>query len=494
MVFKYRLISNSKILRRNGYLNCAKKIAILFAALGLIWIALLQVRLWNLSKLKPMTEAFRDEWDREIKILTIEDESRDSWRTPGVENWRIFSAYLETRPEVVLEEDDKLIYSGSAWGFVRIIGIVPVSAVATQLTCSFRYPSANHTSYILKKPSIRTELVAFGENFEMYYCAAYILCPLPHPNEAHPANIRLPAAVTVSTTPDRPIDTPDPSEFVAIRYPKAEDNRRLFSVCVQPFHHQFDKADDLIAFIEYYRMMGVDRFTFYRDSVAPRVDQVLEYYSHLNAAVVLQWKLADLYEFERNLRVDGIYAALNDCLYRSTSFAGYRYVLGVDVDEYVMPRRHDNFSEMMEYLNHEGGTVGAWIFRNAFYYLMYDDDAVTLSPGIPKINFHSKTRRWEKVNPPHDRSKFIAQGRDVIELGNHRIWRMKRTWSLFRRYKEAAVDPDVGTSNHYRFCETEIETCWQRKTTIDRTAHRFSQELGRRVENVFRTVFGANDG
>ncbi|XP_063983654.1 uncharacterized protein LOC135165844 isoform X2 [Diachasmimorpha longicaudata] len=483
-MFKYRLLPIGKISGRNGHLKYAKKIIILMVPLALMWITLMQV-------LKSMTETFENEWNQAIKNVTNEEETRDSWRIPDVKDWRIFSAYLETRPEVVLEEDDKLIYSGSAWAFVRLIGIIPVSAVTTELTCSFRYPSTNHTPSILKKPSIRTELVAFDENFGMYYCAAYILCPLPQPNEAHPASIRLPSAVTVSITLDRSINTPDSTTFVPIRYPKSTDNSRLFSVCVQPFHHQYDNADDLIAFIEYYRMMGVDRFTFYRDSVTSRVDKILDYYSHINVAIVLQWKLWDLYEFEKNLRVDGIYAALNDCLYRSMN-AGYRYILGVDVDEYIVPRRHDNFTEMMEYLNPGDGYVGAWIFRNAFYYLMHDDDSVTLSPGIPKINFHSKTRRWEKVNPPHDRSKFIVQGRDVIELGNHRIWKMKRTWSLFRRHKEAVVDPDVGTSNHYRFCETEIETCWQRKTIIDRTTHRFTQELGRRVENVFHAVFETN--
>ncbi|XP_011308662.1 uncharacterized protein [Fopius arisanus] len=492
MVFKYRPIFNWNFFRRN--LRRAKIFPILLASLGVVWIVVQQMRLWNLSSLKSMTETFGDELRREMERLIIVNESDDTWRNLGVNDWRGFSAYLETRPEVVLEEDDSLIYAGSTWGFIRIISIVPVSAASTQLACSFRYHStANHTT-ILKKPSIRTELVAFGENFGMYYSAAYILCPLPYPNEALPPGAQLPVGLTVSINRDRSTDSPDPTDFITIRYPKPQaTNEKSFAVCVQPFHHHFDKVDDLIAFIEYYRMMGVNRFTFYRDSVTSGVDRVLDYYSRLNVAVVLHWKLQDLYDFERNLRVDGIYAALNDCLYRSVFYDGYRYVLGVDVDEYIVPRRHDNFTEMMEHLNPEGaGITGAWIFRNVFYYLMYDDDLVTLSPGTPRMNFHSKTRRWERTNPPHDRSKFIVQGRDVVELGNHRIWKLKRTWSLFTRFKETAVDPDVGTSNHYRFCETEIDTCWHRKSIIDRTAHRFTHKLGLRVKNIYRTIFPGN--
>lgn len=230
----------------------------------------------------------------------------------------------------------------------------------------------------------------------MSYSAAYILCPLPYPDEVYPVSRHLPDAVTVSIRPDRPIVNSRPNEYVLIRYPDLNPTGKVdFSVCVQPLHHHFDKITDLISFIEYYRMMGVNRFTFYRDSVTPEVDKILDHYKNLNVADVLQWKLSNLYEFERNLRVDGIYAALNDCLYRSTSY-GYRYVVGVDVDEYIVPRKHDNFTEMMEHLNPEvSGCTGAWIFRNVFYYLMYDDDAVTLSPG--KMGFlGEKGVGWEE--------------------------------------------------------------------------------------------------
>lgn len=51
--------------------------------------------------------------------------------------------------------------------------------------------------------------------------------------------------------------------------------------------------------------------------------------------------------------------------------------------------------------------------------------------GSPKLNLHYKTRRWKEINPVYDRSKYIVQGENVIELGNHRVWKTKRTWSIF---------------------------------------------------------------
>lgn len=53
------------------------------------------------------------------------------------------------------------------------------------------------------------------------------------------------------------------------------------AVCVQDLHHQFDKHLELITFVEFYKLMGVTRFTFYNTSVTPKVDEVLNHYKVL---------------------------------------------------------------------------------------------------------------------------------------------------------------------------------------------------------------------
>lgn len=272
----------------------------------------------------------------------------------------------------------------------------------SQLTCYLKYKNEKKNSsqlnYIHIKKAEKILPIAFNENFGMYYTAAYILCPLPFPDELNSSSIQLPFEVTASIEENRDENSIDNKEFVVIRYPKngfkknnhqfnlTNNNSKLFSMCVQPFHHKFDKVIELISFIEYYRLMGVTKFVFYRDSVKPGIDKIFDYYKSNNLVVILEWNLPDFYVFERTLRVDGIYAALNDCLYRSTFYHGYKYVIGVDIDEYIVPRMHDNFFDMMEYLDADGGEnnnpTGAWIFRNVFYYLMYDDDPVTFPPGL----------------------------------------------------------------------------------------------------------------
>lgn len=81
---------------------------------------------------------------------------------------------------------------------------------------------------------------------------------------------------------------------------------------------------------------------------------------------------------------------MNDCLYRSTMVGGFKYVVNVDLDEFIVPRIHDNFKEMMEYLDpvSQETQYADFIFRNMFFYLMYEDDpAPRKTPGKKSIIF-----------------------------------------------------------------------------------------------------------
>lgn len=78
-------------------------------------------RVSSLSKLKDLTEVKFEELNIELSRLPIVAESRDSWKSPRVENAVILSAYLESRPEVVLEEDSKLQRGNHAWAMVPVV-------------------------------------------------------------------------------------------------------------------------------------------------------------------------------------------------------------------------------------------------------------------------------------------------------------------------------------------------------------------------------------
>ena len=150
---------------------------------------------------------------------------------------------------------------------------------------------------------------------------------------------------------------------------------------ISVLHHSFNRPLDLIEFVEYYLLLGASHFTFYNSSVSAEVDSVLQYYVNRDLATVLTWKLPQHYVFERTLRADGLFAGLNDCLYRNSFYESYDYVANFGTDEFLVPRIHENLPQLMEYLdptveNNEIKHITQnvlFLFRNAFFYTMYDD-------------------------------------------------------------------------------------------------------------------------
>ena len=76
-------------------------------------------RLGELAKFRDLGESRANALNAELKQLPVVKESRDSWRTPRFKGARILSAYLDTRPEVVLEESSSLVQDDSAWAMVK---------------------------------------------------------------------------------------------------------------------------------------------------------------------------------------------------------------------------------------------------------------------------------------------------------------------------------------------------------------------------------------
>lgn len=90
------------------------------------------------------------------------------------------------------------------------------------------------------------------------------------------------------------------------------------------------QALHLLEFIELNTLLGVSHFTFYNHTIGPRASCVLKHYmngdlnvtnggnsSRIGRASVsmLPWDLR--MRSQKDIRTEGLFAALNDCLYRS---------------------------------------------------------------------------------------------------------------------------------------------------------------------------------
>lgn len=160
--------------------------------------------------------------------------------------------------------------------------------------------------------------------------------------------------------------------------PSGEQIPDRMAVCVKPFHFSYDQALYLMEYLEFYALLGVSHFTFYNHTLGPRASCVLDSYQrglvpgNLTAfdleplqpleqaqnatprvlkslhyqrptVSILPWNLR--MRSQKEIRTEGLFAALNDCLYRT--MYRYKYLALVDLDEFIVPRYTDTLNELL---------------------------------------------------------------------------------------------------------------------------------------------------
>ncbi len=118
-------------------------------------------------------------------------------------------------------------------------------------------------------------------------------------------------------------------------------------------------------------------------------------------------------------------------------------------------------------------TISSFSFQNAFFYLQWNDDPSLLEANEieKKLITIRKTRRRVKLNAHKQRSKYIVKALNVVEVGNHFVWR------FFLNQNTLNVPSNIAILNHYRVCEYGGDDCVRLLSTVDRTLYRYRQSL-----------------
>lgn len=456
-------------------------------------------------------EQSRDAWVNQLWFC-FQGRSVCPWQpVAGREKCFVYSAYL-----------DDTASNNPGTGTVRVIGVAKTKK-PDRLWCQLGWATNGTANWI----AVPAQIKAIREHWNLRYSAVFILCPLSSKNwpASHPRSH--PEFVSISTSEhptmpdhDLPIRTTSTmSEFNAthghwadsptgnllpiIRYsddPEIRNNpKHQLSVCVKPLHYSFNRVDQLIEFIEIHRLLGVSHFTFYNHTVGDNCDCVLRRYIEQGLVEVLPWSQLDVIS-QKEIRTEGIFASLNDCLYRHMFDS--QYLLMIDLDELIVPRTKFTLTELIASTllanntvaggihssanSHNGYQIGAYYFRNAFFYLSWPDDpgvhsawsATASSRHLDLISLR-KTRRNFKLHPHRIRSKYICRPRAVVEVGNHFVWE-------FRAGNVAAHVPDsLALMHHYRTCEFGGDTCLANPSIQDRSAWKYGDALVNAVRRRF---------
>ena len=100
-----------------------------------------------------------------------------------------------------------------------------------------------------------------------------------------------------------------------------------------------------------------------------------------------------------------------------------------DLDEFLIPRTHDNLTSLLDELNK--ANIASFSFQNVFFYLYWANDTSVMKDlalnGIPDTSdtyllTMYKTRRLAKTHRHGSRSKYVVKPENVVECGNHAVW------------------------------------------------------------------------
>ena len=317
------------------------------------------------------------------------------------------------------------------------------------------------------------EIKIIHENWHLEYSACFILCPVTKPY--------VPQSVSIVSSKEDPVvsnQLPVHNYMNGTGTSEVKTDIKSVGVCVQPVHFNYDKILELLEFIELNKILGVTKFTLYNHTISPDVSCILEQYVIEGSVEVLPWELN--IESKTEIRIEGIFAAFNDCLYRNMN--DFQYLMLIDFDEFIIPHITETLPQMLSYIDSspkvQGRVTSSYIFQNAFFYRQFPDDDQAESI----LRVLRKTQRKSKFHPPSVRSKYICVARNINEVGNHFIWE-------FSHGNRFNVPTEYGYLHHYRTCEFGGDDCINTESVVDRTMFKYRHLLVQTIKHRVRKLY-----
>ncbi|CAN8031035.1 unnamed protein product [Ixodes persulcatus] len=389
----------------------------------------------NMSTLFKMAESKPDHWQR---VRRTND------------RFYVFSAYLDTR---------------------RARAVRIIAAARTRLTdrvvCRLFWKTTDGREFQATTVLASNKLIR--ENWNLRYSAFFLLCPLPPGMTGE-----TPLWVSVQRLNDRAL----PRNVLLVHRRDLRPPEEL-AVCVKPIHYDYNKVLQFAEFVELNLALGVSHFVLYNHTVGSDVGCLLERYVSERLVTLLPWQLP--IASQREIRTEALFAALNDCLYR-TMYA-FRWVAMIDLDEFIVPAGNITLPAMLRRLHTAHQRAGAHSFRNAFFYLQWPDDPAAARDRLPLVTMR-KTLRKAHLHAHRQRSKCILEPESVVEVGNHFVW------EFLAGKATVNVASSVAFLHHYRVCEFGGNDCVNATSVRDARLHfwkpRLLEAVGRRVRMLRR--------
>ncbi|KAI3367570.1 hypothetical protein L3Q82_026417 [Scortum barcoo] len=314
---------------------------------------------------------------------------------------------------------------------IRIIGIFRRDSIQP-LHCLFC--CAGHLS-----STTPTTILQHSDNFGFPFVTTDVMCKIPQDCDAtHVALVTQPDSVSTFN-----------QAWLSIRNKKTdgkEEKKFDFTICISNLFGDYNNVLQFAQTLEMYRLLGVDKVVIYNTSCGPDLNRLLQSYRQDGFVEIVPWPI-DQYlnpssgwlfsKHGGDVHYFGQLTTLNECIYRSMERS--RYVLLNDIDEIIMPYKHNDLISLMNVLQQQHPNTGVFLIENhIFPKKPFEESKKSLLPtwrGVPGFNILEHIYREEPDRNVYHPHKMIVQPRMVKQTSVHEVLQM-----IGEKFK---VPPDV---------------------------------------------------
>ncbi|CAJ1074419.1 uncharacterized protein LOC121526620 isoform X1 [Xyrichtys novacula] len=296
--------------------------------------------------------------------------------------------------------------------------------------------------------TVPAKIVQHSDNFGFPFVTTDVMCPIPGNCDA--------THVTLQTQPVRTNALNQIWLPIGNKKSKGHEERKLqfnFTVCISNLFGDYNNVLQFAQTLEMYKLLGVDRVVIYNTSCGPDLNRLLQSYTKTGFVEMVPWPI-DLFMnpsrgwlFSRSggdLHYFGQLTTLNECVYRSMERS--RYVLLNDIDEIIMPYKHNNLMSLMNTVQQQSPKAGVFLIENHIFPKKHFEPTGRFHlpqwSGVPGVNILEHIYREEPDREKYHPHKMIVQPRLVEQVSVHEV--LKTFGAIY------TVSPDVCRIIHVR--------------------------------------------
>lgn len=374
--------------------------------------------------------------------------------------------------------DERRFYKFDNRGVVKLTGLINKVDPTVRTFCQLWFEGTDDPVIVqVEKYKLMWPLYfGFEEGQSLPY---FIECPNPFAKDG-----KIPTAVSLAANADDMVENYLKITFNPL---KKGETAKQFAVCTKSFFFKEDMSLQLVEWIEILLVLGAGKVSIATMEVHPNMTDMFDFYVSTGKIEVEMLPPPDEHIHVIQNEVFGF----NHCLYRN--MYKYKFVLILDVDEFVVPHLpHKDLAEMLNKTvekKKKFGYIHDSYTAQHVLFLLDNNHANEIQPDVPKdFMFLQHIYRAANFCEQGMRPKSFQNAETTEIAHNHYALEClgKMGWC-----DAVSIEVDDGKLHHYRrTCDFTPEQCddYSNNTVKDISLWRFKDKIIKNVEKSLKAI------